>query len=197
MSHNLSPSARRQQFVALVRSWAHQANGFIPYVWGGCSFTHTSWPHTFDEIETDNNQSYFALKNYLHTPKPGLDCSGLVYRAAQLVGIPYFCKNTFTIEHTLTRLQPGQQLREGDLIVVPGHVMIVSDIANNLLVEARSYHHGHGKVHEIELGKVFKDITSYTDLAAAYSSKAPLYRIDSNGKARDTFTQFALMQLPA
>jgi len=36
---NLKNSQERVAcFVQLLRTWAHQQNGFIPYVWGGCSF---------------------------------------------------------------------------------------------------------------------------------------------------------------
>jgi hypothetical protein len=37
---NASYKTRQKAYVTLVRAWAHLDKGFIPYVWGGCSFTH-------------------------------------------------------------------------------------------------------------------------------------------------------------
>lgn len=186
---------KRNQLITLIKSWIQAYQGCIPYVWGGCSFTAPCADNAIREYTTKHG-SYFSLKSKQSTPHTGFDCSGIIVRAAQIVGIPYFCKNTFTIEKTLPHLHKGQKLEIGDLIVIPGHVMIISDLTNNLLIEARSYQHGYGKLHEIPLEKVFKGITSYTQLLHAYFGQEPLQRIDKTGKVRDTFEAFSIIKLP-
>jgi hypothetical protein len=189
---------RIAHFVQIARGWAHPGQGVIPYVWGGCSFTAVVLDLTFAEqttIKNDIATSFYAIDGYTQFPKSGFDCSTLVCCAAQLAGLPYFYKNTYTIAHCGTPLASGESLHEGDLIVIQGHVMLVSDVEKNLLIEARAYMHGYGKIHEIELSKVFKDIATYKELEHAYATQAPLQRIDSQGQPRDTFTTFKLIAL--
>lgn len=57
----------------------------------------------------------------------GYDCSGLVLRAVQLAGIRYFCTNTTTARLALQDLLAHEALEVGDLILIYGRVMIVSD----------------------------------------------------------------------
>ncbi len=61
-------------------------------------------------------------------PMSGFDCAGIISRAAQMCGIPYYFKNTYTLAHYLKSLSIDTHLQEGDLIWIPGHVMIVSDL---------------------------------------------------------------------
>ena len=140
-----------------MRQWAKRKEGFIPYVWGGFSFT--------DTIKTT---SCFLLKDETTSPKTGLDCVGIIARVAQIYGIPYFYKNTTTIKQCLTPLARNSKLMTGDIIWVPGHVMIVADLTNHTLIEARGYDHGYGKVQEIPLNEEFKGINTYRDLIDAY-----------------------------
>src|SRR5205814_4688733 len=124
----------------------------------------------------NGDYSFYEHERDTQSPKNGFDCSGVILRAAQIAGIPYFCKNTTTIAQCLTPLKSEQQLREGDLILIKGHVMIVSDITKNLLIEARSYGHGYGKLHEISIDQVFEGIETYKDLCDAYYEKKVVKR---------------------
>lgn len=183
--------------VQIARQWTQVAQGFIPYVWGGCSVVYP-YQGPFDEktIELKHKPiSFFAYPQSNHTPHTGLDCAGLVARAAQLAGIPYFYKNTHTLAHYMAPLQQHEHLQIGDLIWTPGHVMIVSDLKNNLLIEARSYFQGYGKVHEIKLGDVFKNINTYTDLEHCFFNKKPIERIDNQKNVRNTLPHFLLLNL--
>ena len=110
-------------------------------------------------------------------------------------GIPYFLKNTTTLERVLKPLTPEETLREGDLIKITGHVMVVADLENNTLIEARGYQDGYGKVHEIALPLVFKGINSYQDLLDAYYAKKTLIRLNSDGKESQIFPTFNLLRL--
>lgn len=190
-------NVRIADYVNVLRKWVCTKSGCIPYVWGGTSFTRpTHGP--FKEVTQKTNNSDYSFYQYekdTASPKSGFDCSGVILRAAQICGIPYFCKNTATIPHCLKPLQPEQQLINGDLILVRGHVMIVSDIVRNLLIEARSYAHGYGKLQEIPLSEVFEDIKTYKDLCDVYFDKKVIKRKDKEGKVRDTFTNLQLLSM--
>jgi len=184
------------EFLTILKKWAQGKKGYIPYVWGGTSYTYRL-KSAFKEITktTENGDySYYEYQADMHTPKSGFDCSGMILRAAQLAGIPYFYKNTTTISNGLTPLA-DESLSPGDLIVIRGHVMVVSDIIKNLLIEARSYGHGYGKIHEIPLSDVFESISTYADLIDAYRAKKVVKRKDKNGIIRDTFKNVQLFSL--
>jgi cell wall-associated NlpC family hydrolase len=182
----LTPAEQRAAFVSLVKQWAHMCDGFIPYVWGGCSVIHTNTGNFKEKTRKQMGKtvSYFTYKGCQQKICTGLDCTGLIARAAQIVGMPYFYKNSYTIGAYMPPLQLSQHLSTGDIVWLSGHAMVVTDVASNLMVEARSYFQGYGKVHEIELSKVFKDITTYTDLEEAFFAKRPLARMDSKGIVR-------------
>lgn len=186
-------SEPRERFLAILKNWCHQNNGFIPYVFGGSSFVGITNDSFIEKKE--KNYNYFDIPQFCATPKTGFDCSGLVLRAAQMAGIPYFYKNTYTLAELLHPLNTEDQLKDGDLIWIPGHVMIVSSIKENKMIEARSYHHGYGKVHELELSKQFKNMHSYNDLLHAYFNKQPIERINSNGETKEKIKQFKLLKL--
>ncbi|HLW73284.1 MAG TPA: hypothetical protein VKR54_04525 [Candidatus Babeliales bacterium] len=188
---------RTTDYVNLLKKWAHTKQGSIPYTWGGTSFARTTQGN-FKEVTRKTNNSDYSFYEYEHDtqfPKSGFDCSGVIARATQICGIPYFCKNTSTIAHCLTPLKTEEILSPGDLILVKGHVMVVSDVAKNLLIEARSYAHGYGKLHEIPISQVFENIETYKDLIDAYCNKTIIKRKDKQGKIRDTFTNLQLFPM--
>jgi cell wall-associated NlpC family hydrolase len=184
-------------FVTVLKKWAHPKNGHIPYVWGGTSFIKPIATHFKEITKTGHNgdYSFYEYEKDTQSPKNGFDCSGVILRATQICGIPYFCKNTTTIAQCLQPLQQENSLQAGDLILIKGHVMIVSDVKNNLLIEARSYGHGYGKLHEIPLNQVFDNIETYKDLCDVYYEKKAIKRKDKNGKIRDTFSNLQLFSM--
>lgn len=174
-----------QLFVRLVRAWAHLEQGIIPWAWGGCSFVHFDPQEDIEERSEElstRNIRYFIRPGYDHVPKTGFDCSGLVLRAAQIAGLPYYFKNTTTLEKNLKPLAPDQALANGDLIFFPGHVIIVSDVENNLCVEARGYTSGYGKIQEIEISKIFLETKNFDDLVKAYHEGQPLTLLARSGE---------------
>ncbi len=192
-----TPKERIADYVTLLQKWAHTKNGSIAYVWGGTSFTKTT-NGAFKEItKTGHNgdYSFYEYEKDTQSPKNGFDCSGAILRAAQISGIPYFCKNTTTIGQCLASLIKEQTLQNGDLILIKGHVMVVSDINKNLLIEARAYAHGYGKLHEIPLREVFDGIETYKDLCDAYFEKKVVKRKDKHGNIRDTFSNVQLFSM--
>ncbi len=188
---------QRTHFVRLVRHWAHTHHGYIPYTWGGTSFTTVAnEPFSVGHHQHDQQETYYQVADYLANQTcTGFDCAGIVLRAAQTVGIPYCYKNTHTLAQYLPALQPTDILQEGDLLWIPGHVMIVSNIPHNRLIEARFYKHGYGKLHEIELHKVFDNITTYQDLVTAVRNHQPLHRLDTHGNKKETFKTAKLLKL--
>ncbi len=163
---------------------------FIPYVWGGCSYT-TLCTDPYFQLKTVRSKHrphakprrYFEYPTCHTQPYNGFDCAGLILRAAQASGIPYFYKNTFTILQNLEPLQPEDQIANGDLIWLPAHIMIISDVEQNLCIEARHYAQGYGKVHETPIHKVFKDINNYQDLRAAHFSQNLIDRLNRHQKS--------------
>ena len=192
------PQHKIADFVQIVRQWAHLKKGYIPYVWGGCSYTEPALSsHFYEKVikEGKKHVSFYCIDGYTLYPMSGFDCSSLVLRAAQICTIPYYFKNTTTLSRFLSELKPSDTIENGDLIWIPWHVMIISDCDKNLLVEARSYNHGYGKVHELPLHKVFKDVYSYKDLLHRLRTKAPIERINKQGVVMDTFPTFKILKL--
>lgn len=186
-------------FIKLIKEWAHCGAGIIPYVWGGYSYTACFPDAGFKEVPKKlvNGKKIFVYERANLTKRPftGFDCAGLILRAAQLCGIPYFFKNTYTLAHYLKSLALGEHLHEGDLIWVKGHVMIVSDLANNTIIEARGYDNDFGIVQEIPLNRVFQNINTYKDLIHAFHTRQPLLRLNKAGHHIETITTFKLLKL--
>lgn len=170
--------------IKLLRHWAHQSNGFIPYVWGGTSFTYLcNEPHELKNIRLYDGTHHpcYVRPNDTSSPKSGFDCSGLIARAAQICGMPYFCKNSTAITKQLKKLTT-EPIEDGDLIWIPGHIIVISDVKNNLILEASGHKNGYGKVQEIPIATLFKDINSYQDLHKAYTIRQKIQRLDSAGQ---------------
>lgn len=191
---NLSREEKIKNFVTLLRNWT-QSVGTIPYVWGGCSITHVHPTNQFHEEKSHYNRQPTAhvVRPLKMDYKGGADCSGLIARAAQIVGIPYFYKNSYTIANKLHLLQPNESLQEGDIIWLAGHVIVVA--SKTTIIEARHYEHGYGKIHEIPLCEQFKGISSTTDLERAFFHHTPLYRLNNEGKQTETYRNFKLLKL--
>lgn len=187
-------------FIRILKSWAHQPEPYaIPYVFGGCSSIHTYPEYRFSQTPAvaHNNTTKNAY-GYNTTPSvvaSGFDCSGIILRAAQMAGIPYCCKNTSAIAAKLKPLSNSNQLHDGDLLLIPGHVMIMADAKKNTMIEARGYDHGYGKVHEIPLKEQFKDIQTYQNLVDAYRQKKPLVRLNKSGDVVQTIKNYTLFTL--
>jgi hypothetical protein len=187
-------------FVQILHSWAHQKKPYvIPYVLGGCSFIDTYQAYQFSRTPTlgqNNTQgSGYTYKTAPGATAHGFDCSGIILRAAQMSGIPYFCKNTSAIAATLKPLSAHDTLHNGDLILIPGHVMIVADTQKNTIIEARGYEHGYGNVHEIPLAEQFQNIKTFQNLIDAYNTKKPLVRLNKNGNVVRTIANYNLFKL--
>ena len=120
---------KQKQYVTLIQEWINAKEGFIPYVWGGTSFTSYI---TEEKIGIDNFS--YTRPGSEESIKTGFDCAGLILRAAQICNLPYFFKNTTTLAYYLKPLALDEKVEKGDLIFFPGHVQIISDTEKNLII---------------------------------------------------------------
>lgn len=190
---DLSLLERRKNFVHLLKQWANLSGGFIPYVYSGSSFLYPCTQDTIIMIKSSEGNPLFIRQEIKQQPYAGLDCSCLISRAAQICGLPYYYKDSTTIERNLKSLTKQDKLEDGDIIWFPGHVVIISDIKNNLVIEARGYASGFGKVHEISLHSMFKDIDTYDDLMHAYFNNKPLALLTRTGDLRYMIQDYKIL----
>ncbi len=191
-----NPRKQQKDFVALLSLWAtEQAQGVVPYVWGGISFTARTYAaYTLVKSTRYGQPVAYWLRPTLNPPYSGFDSSGLILRAAQIVGIPYPYKNTTTVMHHLRPLQQHDILEEGDIIWAPGHTIVISNLERNELIESQGYVRGYGKVHTLTLSQRYKNIATYDDLRAAYFNATPLSVLDSTGTVIAQVPQFMLLK---
>jgi len=183
--------------ITLIRSWCHKSIA-IPYVLGGSSYCSRVKPYSYEKKPVTNNdgsQGYRFVSKNIPKPIAGFDCAGLICRTAQLCGIPFYYKNSFTMGSLLAPLKPNESLAEGDIIWVPGHVMLVANIKHNLICEARSYEHGYGKLQELPVNKIFMGIHTFDALVTAFHNHQTIYRQDSSGVLRDTYHNWKIVRL--
>lgn len=187
-----------KEFVEIIKSWINYQSGVIPYLWGGKSFI-KKFPENYfyqiNDVEAGKKISYWTRPEITDIPYTGFDCSGLIFRAAQIFGLPYFFANTATLSKKMKPLKKDEEIEEGDLIWYQGHVLIVSDIKNNKLIEAAGYQSGFGKLHEIELERVFENINTYQDISDAYFKKSGLKRIDINKNVIRQIPKFLILKM--
>jgi hypothetical protein len=188
----------RTAFVQLLRLWARASSDkIIPYVWGGCSFTTLYSPEiiTGPDNPSPKSTTPFSLLNK-EIMATGFDCAGTILRAAQILNIPYFFKNSLTAHNNLKHISRYEDLACGDILYIKGHVMVVADQENNTLIEARSHFHGFGKLQEIKLSDEFKGIATFRQLVTTCNRGIPLDRLDAQGKIIAQITDAQLLQLP-
>ncbi len=194
----LSTTELRSEFVKLVEIWtAKHRRLAIPYVWGGCSYIQRLPMLTTKVIDRpgcDKELNYYQVPSNLSTVQTGFDCSGLVLRAAQAAGLPYFYKNTATLLHELSQISESDPVLPGDLIWIQGHVIIIIDPAAGLCVEARDYGHGYGYVQQIRLDQLFKETETIQDLKNAHLNQKSISRLDKSGQVVGTY-QVKLLKL--
>lgn len=187
-----SDEEKRQLFISLLRSWidwAAEQKKRIPYVWGGRNLREAYPDGDFEEksLQFSKKVLFWQLpgKNKDEiTPLDGVwsgfDCSGLVALAAQMSGIDgYFCKTTATIKALGKPLAMNELIKPGDLLYVPGHVMVLD---GDLVIEASGYSSGWGGLHQIPIAKRFYGINDAKELYAALQSGKKLQCLSKSGK---------------
>lgn len=184
-----------QNFINLLKLWVDYNNNQLPYVWGGSS------------MQTIPNQEKKLLKlceidscvntvnnDNEYIPCSGFDCSGLILRGAQISGIPYFFKDCLTINKHLNPLKKEDFVEAGDLIWFCGHIIVISNVSKNLCIESRGYSSGHGKLHEIPVGKIFKGINNFNQLKEIHLKNGELQVINKLGKVTRLVNNFKILK---
>lgn len=190
----LSSRVMRKLFVQYAYDLIEHASrtvsdGVIPYVWGGSSYVHPYKDGAFIV-----KSGHIERSGVAH-PYRGYDCSELILRLAQIVGIPYRCKLTSLMSSMLTEVPRSKPLQEGDLIWMPGHVMMVSNLKRNELIEARGYGSGHGRVQALALKDYFQNITTYEQLRRAAYDRQPLLLLKKDGSVQTEVKELRFYKL--
>lgn len=184
-----------QNFVQVLRLWAHQKEGAIPYVLGGWSWTINCPNHDFEILKESDSKYAIQRNDWSHTAKSGFDCMGIIGRAAQICDIPFYIKNTTTLLKDLKALKKNEEISEGDILWYPGHVMVVSSVKNSLVIEARGYERGEGKVQEVSVENIFKNIKNLDELKAHYNQQKPVTILYFDGRPWKTFKTFKILRI--
>ncbi|TXG76046.1 hypothetical protein E6Q11_05550 [Candidatus Dojkabacteria bacterium] len=161
----------------------------IPYVWGGSSF-----------VEPYAESAFFKKDGTWHregknNPYSGYDCAEFVMKMAKIAGIDFPWKTTTTIERNKRALTDQDTLEEGDLIWIEGHIMIISNIACNEIIEARGYKGGYGSVQRIRLSECFDEVSSYDDLLERYFKHKTIRLKNKQGIPGEQAYIFKLLKL--
>ena len=165
-------------------------NKVIPYVWGGSSCLSFSEDGKFLDDGKCWVRSEYPI---IYT---GYDCSELVWRLARISGLDeQIYKTTLPLWQNGHALTDTDVLEDGDLILIPGHVMIVSSISGNELIESSGYGFGYGSVHRVGLPQRFEGITSYDELLKAYQAHQPLTLLQRDGSIQKQYPEFKLVKL--
>lgn len=193
-------SEKKELFCKLVSLWAHIKKGFIPLVWGGASIGKV-WDQAdyFESVHYDaqgNEYNTWDRPRYGNNTYMGIDSSMLVLRAAQLVGIPYYYRNSTTATAFLPHKDLSQEIENGDLLWVPGGLLIVNNVEHNMIVTTMSYNAGYGCVIELPLSDVFKEISTYQDLRNAIRNDKDLTLLDHKGNPFRTIRNIKIFTLP-
>ena len=190
----LDAQSARELFVKVIHDFVDRVtqsghNNVIPYVWGGSSFTK---PYQDEAFHKKDGAWHRNEKNNTYG---GYDCSEFVMRMAKIAGIDFPWKTTSMIERSKRALNDEDQLENGDLIWVPGHIMIVSDIQNNEMIESRAYTSGYGRVHRIPLSESFDGVTTYDDLLERYFNHETIKFKNKDGSVTKKEHKFKLLKL--
>ncbi len=189
---------KRMLFCTLIGLWSEIPDLNIPLVWGGASIGMVYEDNDYYLNERQINDVTLHVWDrpfYGVIPHMGLDASNLVSRAAQLVGIPYFWKNSITASLMLDELGADEFPLAGDLIWMPGSLLVINDIENNSVVTTMSYSAGYGVLLKLPLSRVFENIQTIDDLLATRRSKTPLTVLNRDGSSARIVEEFKILKL--
>lgn len=168
-------------YITLIKNWANRDNKkFIPYLYSGSSFIYEYSNDAF----ASNLDGTYERKDLDVYPYVGMDCSCIISRGSQICNLPYFYKDSLTIEKNLDSIESVDDVKLGDIIWFPGHVVIISDIEKNLVLEARGYASGYGRVHECHISRMFKNVSNLKKLAEKMLNREEIILLAFDGSVR-------------
>lgn len=183
-------------FLKVLHNFSNNKSKIIPYLWGGCSYIDRFKDNDFYLKKLDSfGNKVWSRNNLKNSVKTGFECSSLILRAAQIAGMPYFAKNSKAIRKSLKPLKLNQKLENGDILWYKGHVLIISNIDKNLIMESVGYQLSYGKLHEVKLNKVFKNINNYKELLNLYFKNNKLIRLNKFGKVTKIIPKFLILKI--
>ncbi len=198
ISKKRSDKQKRELFLTTVQRWAHGIPHSIPYVLGGASILDTFKDAPFYEkkmkVGKTKGTAFFRTE-CTSIPHTGVDCSGLIRLACKVAGIPLTATNSKSIAHSLFELGPKSVPQNGDILFWKGHIAVISDKKQGLLIEARGYEHGYGLVQEIPYNNELKGIGTTNELMNAFIQKKSIQRLDRQGHYRETITNLTILSL--
>lgn len=188
----LNDNEKTQLFLQILNELACPESGGVPYVFGGCSFV-KPYGHR-RTLSASNGKTLVNASPVSHACHSGFDCSSLVMRIAQTAGLPWKLKNSSAMHNYLKPLAPAESVENGDLLFIPGHIMIIADKDKSLLIEARTKLHGYGCVHCIPFNHEFKGVNTLADLIECHLTQKPVVRLNASGEPIIT-TQLTILKL--
>jgi len=188
----LNSQASRTLFIKVLNNLINctKKDHIIPYVWGGSSFVHSYKDNSFYQ---DHNDAWQRHGN--KHPYTGYDCSELVMRMAQIAGIDFPWKTSTTIKDSQQKITKNDILQNGDLIWTQGHIVIISDIQRNEIIEARGYPSGYGRIHKLKLNELFEGVTTFNDLLERYHTQKQIQFKNKDGSLHKKTNSFLLLKL--
>lgn len=198
VSKKYSQTERVQAYVSLLKTWAH-THTIIPFVWGGCSFQETCFTNTYEIEHTQTidgqTKSFWRRPEMIHSVHSGFDISGLVLRAAQICGIPYYFKNSTTANMYLEEIHTANEIREGDLIWIPYGLFVISNLQEHKVIASMGYDPGYGRVVELPLHKLFKDVTTLKELMSKINNKKTITRLKADGSFSSSGNEYKILRI--
>lgn len=190
-----SDEEKREFFISLLKGWlglSEKHKGTIPYFYGG---TAINFPlKKLNKIRINDKNFYsWEKKDKKLNMIVGTDCSGLVCLAARISGFKFYLRNSFMQNKYLEKVQSVGDIKNGDIIWIPGHVMIINKDENSI-IEAAGYEGNFNGLVENKIYKRFENINNLDDLINLKNEKKPLILISKNGNKK-SFDIFEILSL--
>jgi hypothetical protein len=163
---------KRKRFIDLLymlNDYLQENKLCVPYVWGGTTIIPLSG--FFEKVEYNQNIFWSWKNNIDRCYCGGIDCSALINVYARLAGFDFTYRNSLIQKNNLKKV--GKKIKSGDIVWVPGHVMII-DVKKNMCIESAGYSSGYGTFIINPLHDRFKNVFTAKDLYDLYKNKKPL-----------------------
>jgi hypothetical protein len=166
-------------------------NNVVAFVWGGSSFVKT---YKRDDFYLDTAAGVWQRKGNTG-PYSGYDQSEFVWRMSSMAGVRFPWKTTRAMRAALRPLLPDENLQKGDLIHVPGGVMIVADRDNDVIVRVSGYRWGKGCIHTCTVAEAFEGISTFDELLTVYRAGGTVLLKDRDGNPLEKEYELTLLKL--
>lgn len=187
------------RFLSILHIWAQSKEGFIPYVLGGSSCTDLiNNKKVIVEIVKTLHKKGVMYKRPWNWKRPasGLDCSSMIYLAARMAGLPYNFKNTSSLKNQLKEIQANEPIEPGDLLWIPGHVMVLSRVDKSLsFIHAAGYSLNYGRVCEIQSKDLFRSVHKASDLISLKRRRQALQLLNAKGEVAKIVNTWKILKI--